>query len=74
MLKINEEEKCEDGKEAQPPQEEMEKPSEVKGDNDATQKKKADDLWASFLSDVGSRPKDYTPASKSSATHKVITS
>jgi len=36
------------------------------GDEDETsQKKKSDDLWASFLSDVGSRPKDSVPASQS---------
>lgn len=36
------------------------------------QKKKADDLWANFLSDVGSRPKPpSTPATETSSTHKV---
>ncbi|XP_072242638.1 craniofacial development protein 1 [Leuresthes tenuis] len=36
------------------------------GDEDETsRKKKSDDLWASFLSDVGSRPKDSVPASQS---------
>lgn len=30
---------------------------EPKKDNEEKQKKKADDLWASFLSDVGPRPK-----------------
>lgn len=53
---------------AQQPGEEVKKPSEV---DDAVQKKKSDDLWASFLSDVGSRPKDCTPSSQSSTTHKV---
>lgn len=52
----------------------MEKPTDVvDGDDDAVQKKKSDDLWASFLSDVGSRPKDCTSASQSSTTHKVST-
>ncbi|XP_039540129.1 craniofacial development protein 1 [Pimephales promelas] len=32
------------------------------GDNDVKQKKKADDLWASFLSDVGPRPKASAPS------------
>lgn len=55
---------------AQQPWEEVKKPSEAE---DAVQKKKSDDLWASFLSDVGSRPKDCTPtpSSQSSITHKV---
>ncbi|XP_026168163.1 craniofacial development protein 1 isoform X2 [Mastacembelus armatus] len=55
--------------EAQPPQTEEEKSIKVEEDDDA-HKKKSDDLWASFLSDVGSRPKDST-ASQSSGTQKV---
>ncbi|XP_075997917.1 craniofacial development protein 1 [Genypterus blacodes] len=42
--------------------------------DESSQKKKTDDLWASFLSDVGSRPKDETPASQSSSTQKVSSS
>ncbi|KAM4572496.1 craniofacial development protein 1 isoform 1-T2 [Odontesthes bonariensis] len=34
-------------------------------EDETSQKKKSDDLWASFLSDVGSRPKDSVPASQS---------
>ncbi|XP_073328828.1 craniofacial development protein 1 [Pagrus major] len=51
--------------EAQLLQEEVERPTEVGFDDDARQKKKSDDLWASFLSDVGSRPKECTPSSQS---------
>lgn len=60
MLKVNEQEEDGDGpKEAQ--QEEVEKRSEAHVDaDDACQKEKSDKLWASFLSDVGSRPKDCT--------------
>ena len=72
MLKVDKEQKGEDGaEEAQLPQEEVEKPTEQVKDDEERQKKKSDDLWASFLSDVGSRPKDCTPASQSSTTHKV---
>lgn len=35
------------------------------GKNDDQQKKKADDLWASFLSDVGTRPKASAPSADS---------
>ncbi|KAL7878990.1 hypothetical protein AOLI_G00099640 [Acnodon oligacanthus] len=35
-------------------------------ENEEKQKKKADDLWASFLKDVGPRPKAQSPASKES--------
>ncbi|XP_013865728.1 craniofacial development protein 1 isoform X2 [Austrofundulus limnaeus] len=44
--------------------EEAQLPQEA-GEDDAKQKKKSDDLWASFLSDVGSRPKDSSPAAPS---------
>lgn len=57
--------------EAQPPQEAVEKAAEVAEDEEAVHKKKSDDLWASFLSDVGSRPKESTPASQSSTAQKV---
>lgn len=43
-------------------------------DDDAKQKKKSDDLWASFLSDVGSRPKDASPAAPSGTKQEVNTS
>uniref|UniRef100_G3NBN4 Craniofacial development protein 1 n=1 Tax=Gasterosteus aculeatus aculeatus TaxID=481459 RepID=G3NBN4_GASAC len=50
-------------KESRPPQEEGEGPvPAVREEDDAKQKKKSDDLWASFLSDVGTRPKDPPPA------------
>lgn len=39
-------------------------------DNEAKQKKKSDDLWASFLSDVGSRPELSRTTSDSSSTAK----
>lgn len=59
--------------EAEPPQEEMEIPADEDND-EARQKKKSDDLWASFLSDVGSRPKDSTPSSQSSTPQKADSS
>lgn len=40
-------------------------------DDDAKQKKKSDDLWASFLSEVGSRPTGSAPAAPSGSTHEV---
>ncbi|KAM9352037.1 craniofacial development protein 1 [Symphorus nematophorus] len=72
VLKVDKDQKGEGGADgAKPPQEEVEKPTEVeKEDDDERQKKKSDDLWASFLSDVGSRPKDPTPVSRSSTTQK----
>lgn len=66
VLKVEKEEK--DGgvaEEAKLPEEEVENPTEVGLEDDARQKKKSDDLWASFLSDVGSRPKECTPSSQS---------
>lgn len=38
--------------------------SESSKDKEEQQKKKADDLWTSFLSDVGPRPKTATPGSQ----------
>lgn len=71
VLKVDKEEKDGDGEQKpQPPQEEVGKLTEVPEDDEAVQKKKSDDLWASFLSDVGSRPKDSTPASQSGPTQK----
>lgn len=67
---MREEERAE---EAEPPQEEVGNPTDEDND-EARQKKKSDDLWASFLSDVGSRPKDSTPSSQSSTAQKVDSS
>nr|XP_040024926.1 craniofacial development protein 1-like [Gasterosteus aculeatus aculeatus] len=53
----------EEEEESRPPQEEGEGPvPAVREEDDAKQKKRSDDLWASFLSDVGTRPKDPPPA------------
>nr|XP_020468387.1 craniofacial development protein 1 isoform X2 [Monopterus albus] len=52
-------------------EEEEGKPAQVEEEDEARLKKKSDDLWASFLSDVGSRSKDSTPTSQSSTTQKV---
>uniref|UniRef100_A0A1A7XDA1 RGD motif, leucine rich repeats, tropomodulin domain and proline-rich containing n=1 Tax=Iconisemion striatum TaxID=60296 RepID=A0A1A7XDA1_9TELE len=41
------------------------------GDDEEIQKKKSDDLWASFLSDVGSRPKDLIPSAESGTTQET---
>ncbi|KAM7002476.1 craniofacial development protein 1 [Tautogolabrus adspersus] len=75
VLKVDKEEGegGDSAEEAQQPQqqeeeEEEEKPFKKVKDEDATQKKKSDDLWASFLSDVGSRPKESTAPSPSSST------
>lgn len=46
----------------------------VQRDDDVNQKKKSDDLWASFLSDVGTRPKQSTAVSNSETIPKVICS
>lgn len=71
VLKIDKEEEGGGGaEEAQPVQEEIEKPAELGNEDDAKQKKKSDDLWASFLSDVGSRPKESISAPQSSTTLK----
>lgn len=40
-------------------------------DDEASQKKKADDLWALFLSDVGPRPKGCSAAPPSCSTAQV---
>ncbi|XP_036963867.1 craniofacial development protein 1 [Acanthopagrus latus] len=66
VLKVEKEEK--DGGVSEEPklsQEEVEKPTEEGLEDDARQKKKSDDLWASFLSDVGTRPKECTVSSQS---------
>ncbi|XP_056138026.1 craniofacial development protein 1 [Lampris incognitus] len=60
------EQKNEDGaeekREVQEETEETGKSNEEKEAQDEKQKQKANDLWASFLSDVGSRPKIATPS------------
>ncbi|XP_029687953.1 craniofacial development protein 1 [Takifugu rubripes] len=43
-------------------------------DDEASQKKKADDLWALFLSDVGSRPKACSAGSPSCSTAQEVPS
>lgn len=54
-------------------EEEKEEPGEKVGrSEDLKQKKKADDLWASFLSDVGTRPKQSATPAESSSTEKVL--
>ncbi|KAK5867960.1 hypothetical protein PBY51_012411 [Eleginops maclovinus] len=69
VLKIDNEEG--DGEEAeQPPQEKEEQLTDVRPIAEEKLKKKSDDLWASFLSDVGSRPKDSEPAAQSSSKQK----
>ncbi|KAG7231026.1 hypothetical protein INR49_025055 [Caranx melampygus] len=75
VLKIDTEDKDKGGsEEAKLPQEELDKPTKLEEDKEAREKKKSDDLWASFLSDVGSRPKESTPASQSSITQKASSS
>lgn len=72
VLKVDVEEKEGDGAEqAEPLQKEADQPAgrEVE-DDDVKLKKKSDDLWASFLSDVGNRPKESGAASQSGATPK----
>ncbi|XP_026222193.1 craniofacial development protein 1 [Anabas testudineus] len=60
--------------EAAPPQESVEKATKVEEEEEAIREKKSDDLWANFLSDVGSRPKNSTSASQSSVTQKADSS
>ncbi|KAK2841778.1 hypothetical protein Q5P01_011978 [Channa striata] len=57
--------------EGAPPQHEVGEEGVV--DDEAKEKKKSDDLWASFLSDVGSRPKHST-APPTSSTQKADSS
>ncbi|XP_034391266.1 craniofacial development protein 1 [Cyclopterus lumpus] len=73
VLKVDEEEGDGGGaevEEVQPLQEEWGKVPAVREEDEVRQKKKSDDLWASFLSDVGSRPKEDTPASESRTAQK----
>lgn len=44
--------------------------SNIDGD-DTVQTEKSDKLWASFLSDVGTRPKDDTPSAQSQTAQTV---
>ncbi|XP_033996951.1 craniofacial development protein 1 [Trematomus bernacchii] len=63
VLKIDNEEG--DGAEAEErPQEEVEQLTKVGPKAEDKLKKKSDDLWASFLSDVGTRPKESAPAAQ----------
>lgn len=65
LLKVDDKDEDVGGaKEADNPQEEVKTPTKAKAqDDEAKQKKKSDELWASFLSDVGSRPKESAPPS-----------
>ncbi|XP_068459582.1 craniofacial development protein 1 isoform X2 [Clinocottus analis] len=75
VLKVDEEEEDGGGAEAEeawPLQEAVGKGPAVREEDEVRQKKKSDDLWASFLSDVGSRPKEDTPASKEETTGLTI--
>ncbi|XP_019912370.2 craniofacial development protein 1 [Esox lucius] len=49
------------------PESEVSAPCPKKLEGEDINKKKADDLWASFLSDVGSKTKPSTPASQATA-------
>lgn len=75
ILKIENSEPNNDKVEADDQLQEEATSSTLKRENDeAKQKKKSDDLWASFLSDVGSRPKPSTAASDLNSTSKSDTS
>lgn len=71
-LKLEEDGPAEE-KRAEPQEEEEGHPAAWtnKEDKEEKQKKKADDLWASFLSDVGTRPKPAAPEVQSSKPHQV---
>ncbi|KAM4618770.1 craniofacial development protein 1 [Polymixia lowei] len=77
-LKMEEEEKDGGGtKEKEAPQVELEesgRTNKKEEEAEVKQKQKADDLWASFLSDVGSKSKLTTPAPQSSSTEKANSS
>ncbi|XP_008309767.1 craniofacial development protein 1 [Cynoglossus semilaevis] len=74
VLKLQKEEEKDVGgsEQIEEPQEDLTKATGT-GEKETKAKKKADDLWASFLSDVGSRPKESTPASPSSSAQKEDT-
>ena len=57
--------------ESHPAQEEMVKPRGDGAVDEEKLKKKSDDLWVRFLSDVGTRPKQSTDNAQSSTTQKV---
>lgn len=59
MLNRNEQDREEDG------QKKAEPAGKTAESDDTHQTEKSDKLWASFLSDVGSRPKDCTPSAQS---------
>lgn len=67
VLNVNEQKRDGNGqRKAQQPQEEVEKTSEGHiGADGASQMEKSEELWASFQSEVGTRPKDCTAASQS---------
>ncbi|KAM8892946.1 craniofacial development protein 1 [Spinachia spinachia] len=72
VLKADEEEGAGGGaEESRPPQEEEGAVPAVREEDDAKLKKKSDDLWASFLSDVGTRPKEPPPAARPSTARKT---
>ena len=52
--------------------EKEEEPWVVVAPEEVKQKKKADDLWASFLSDVGTRPKPSASPAEPSSTEQVF--
>ncbi|XP_061533165.1 craniofacial development protein 1 isoform X2 [Phycodurus eques] len=69
VLKVDGEEKNGGGtEEARPLQEDVEKLTQIQKDDEATQKKQSDDLWARFLSDVAPRPKGSMAASPTHTT------
>ncbi|XP_061629438.1 craniofacial development protein 1 isoform X2 [Phyllopteryx taeniolatus] len=69
VLKVDGEEKNGGGtEEARPLQEDVEKLTQIQNDDEATQKKQSDDLWARFLSDVAPRPKASMGASPTHTT------
>lgn len=54
-----------------PDEESLPEPESTQG-GEEKQKKKADDLWASFLSDVGPRPKAVAPGSQQVSDSKIF--
>lgn len=70
VLKVEGQEKeCGGVEEAEPPQKTADQPAEE--EDDVKLKKKSDDLWASFLSDVGHRPKQSDAPSQPGTTQKL---
>ncbi|XP_060932461.1 craniofacial development protein 1 [Limanda limanda] len=60
-----------EAQESHPAQEEMVKPRGEGDVDEEKSKKKSEDLWVRFLSDVGSRPKQSTDNAQSSTTQKA---